>query len=180
MKKRVLCAGILLAASLLTAGCNIRDVEIRLDTHTSSSHTVFQINKEICGIKEARLYLCNYKNLYGRAYGVDLWDYDFGKASLQDYVKDVTIDELMRVYCMDQIARDKKIALTSEEQKKVQAAAKEYFQSLSEDEISYIGMTQSEIADAYANYALAYKLYNSLTQGIPEEVSDDEARVIKI
>ena len=34
--------------------------------------------------------------------------------------------------------------------------------------------------NAYSNYALAEKLYNTLTQGVEAEVSDDDARVIKV
>ena len=41
-------------------------------------------------------------------------------------------------------------------------------------------MTESDISEYYQHYALAQKLYNSLTNSVNEEVSDDEARVIEI
>ena len=46
----------------------------------------------------AKLYLSNYRNLYGSAYGMDLWQYDFGDASLEDYVKDVTLQEHVALF----------------------------------------------------------------------------------
>ena len=41
-------------------------------------------------------------------------------------------------------------------------------------------MHESDIQEAYASYALAEKLYRTMTEGIDEEVSDDEARVIRV
>ena len=37
-----------------------------------------------------------------------------------------------------------------------------------------------DIEEYYTHYALAQKLYNSLTDGVNDEVSDDEARVMEI
>ena len=50
--------------------------------------------------------------------------------------------------------------------------------SLSKDEIAYMDVTEETIETLYQNYALADKLYATLTEGVNEEVSDDEARII--
>ena len=93
-------------------GCTVGNTQIRLETIQLHSHkTVFQINSNKCELKYAKLYMCNYRNLYGRAYGMDLEPYDFGSDSLEDYVKDVTLQELARIYCMDMIAQQKKMSL---------------------------------------------------------------------
>ena len=59
-------------------------------------------------------------------------------------------------------------------------AAEEYYESLSRRERMYIGIDKNRLKGIYEKYAIAQKLYNTLTQGINEEVSDDEARVIRI
>lgn len=41
-------------------------------------------------------------------------------------------------------------------------------------------VAEADIAEYYTHYALAQKLYHSLTNGVNEEVSDDEARVMEI
>ena len=41
-------------------------------------------------------------------------------------------------------------------------------------------VAEADIAEYYSHYALAQKLYHSLTNGVNEEVSDDEARVMEI
>ena len=95
MKKRMLGAfAICCIMSMMLTGCQLGEKKFVLDLHRVGKSTVFSIDDTECYVKEAKLYLCNYKNLYGNEYGVNLWNYDFGDESLDDYVKDVTIDEL--------------------------------------------------------------------------------------
>ena len=157
------------------------NTQIKLESiRLSNNKSVFQINDYKCSLKLAKLYLCNYRNLYGSAYGMDLWQYDFGEESLEQYVKDVTIQELSRIACMDLLAEEQEMRLTDAESDLAKKAAKEYFASLSDAEKSYMDVHESDIQEAYASYALAEKLYRTLTEGVDEEVSDDEARVIRV
>lgn len=172
-KSLIFAAGI----STLLSGCSIAGKQIVFDINVAKGHTVFSINDTKCNIKEANIYLCNYKNLYGEEYGVDLWKCKSQQSDLESYIKDVTIDELVRVYCMDIIAADKKITLSDDEKSKADSAADEYYKSLTQDEIDYMGVGKADIKNAYENYAAAQKLYTSLTQGVNTEVSDDDARV---
>ena len=134
-KSKAIC--VLAIVGLLSSnlgGCTVGNTQIRLETIQLHSHkTVFQINNNKCELKYAKLYMCNYRNLYGRAYGMDLEPYDFGSDSLEDYVKDVTLQELARIYCMDMIAQQKKMSLTDEEEKLVKSAAESYYDSLSNE-----------------------------------------------
>lgn len=171
------CAAICM--TVLLSGCQIGSKEIVV-SKTLNSKQVFKIGSSVCELKEARVYLANYQNLYGTAYNIDLWQHDFGDASLTEYVKDVTLEELTRVYSMNLLAEADGITLSEDEQRQVSAAAEEYYESLSRKEISYMGISEADIEEYYAHYALAQKLYNSLTDGVNEEVSDDEARIIEI
>ena len=82
---------------------------------------------------------------------------------------------------MDLLAQSQGTTLSEEELAQVAKASEEYYNSLSEAEISYMGgVTKGDIEEYYEHYALAQKLYNSLTNGVNGEVSDDEARVIEI
>lgn len=171
------CAAICM--TVLLSGCQIGSKDIVV-SKTLNSKQVFKIGSSVCELKEARVYLANYQNLYGTAYNIDLWQHDFGDASLTEYVKDVTLEELTRVYSMNLLAEADGITLSEEELRQVAAAAEEYYESLSRKEISYMGISEADIEEYYAHYALAQKLYNSLTDGVNEEVSDDEARIIEI
>lgn len=185
MKRKLvtLCLAVALLSSSLT-GCTIGNTEIVLNLNSVGRNHVFSINGVKCTKEEARLYLCNYQNIYGFAYGMDLWEYDFSDMkegdTLEDYVKDVTLSELANIMCMEQMAKQQELTLTEEELKKASQAAEEYYESLSWKERSYIGVDRNRLRGIYEKYAIAQKLYSTLTQGINEEVSDDEARVIRI
>ena len=185
MKRKLvtLCLALALLSTSLT-GCTIGDTEIIFNTNSVGFGQVFSINGEKCTKEEARLYLCNYQNIYGNAFGLNLWEYDNAEVgagqTLEEYVKDVTLAELANIMCMAQLAKERDISLTSEEKDKIAKVAEEYYASLSKEECSYIGIDKSKLKKYYEKYALAQKLYNLLTQGVNEEVSDDEARVMRI
>ncbi|MDY4893975.1 MAG: peptidyl-prolyl cis-trans isomerase, partial [Agathobacter sp.] len=52
--------------------------------------------------------------------------------------------------------------------------------SLNEAERSFMDVRKKDVQKAYEEYALADKLYETLTEDTGEEVSDDEARVIRV
>ncbi len=161
-------------------GCRIGNTDFVLGTEISNNRTIFRINGDDCSIKQARIYLCNYKNLYGNAYGIDLWEYEFQRNELEQYIKDVTIAELAQIVCMDMLAKEQGISLDKEEKSLAHQAAEEYYESLTKEEKSFMDVRKGDLEKAYENYALAQKLYATLTKGIDEEVSDDEARVIRV
>lgn len=185
MKKRF---GILVVlVSLLSgvlSGCSIGNTQVIIDLNNVGRNDVFSINGTDCTKDEARLYLCNYQNIYGSAYGLDLWQYDYSsmgvEVTLEDYVKELTIAELSNVICMNQLAEELEITLTDEEEKLVSQATDEYYKSLSREELRYMGIDKMELREIYERYAIAQKLFTTLTEGVNEEVSDDEARVIRI
>lgn len=176
--KRTVIAAIT-AGMLLFSGCKVGNKDIVV-SGTLNSKQVFRIGDTTCGVKEAKVYLVNYQNIYGTAYGLDLWEHDFGEESLEDYVKDITLEELVQVVCMNQLARAQEMELSEEEKASMAEAAKEYYATLTEDERDYMGVSESDICEYYEHYALAQKLYSSLTSEVNEEVSDDEARVMEV
>ncbi len=181
MKKKVI-AGFLafiLAAVSLT-GCRIGNTEFTIGKEIAASKAVFTVNEKECSMQEARLYLCNYRNLYGTAYGINLWENIPDKEELEVYVKSITLSELIRIVCMDLLAEEQEIELTEEEVNLAVQAAEVYYATLSKDEIAYMDITKKDIEEFYCHYAIAQKLYDFLTQGVNEEVSDDEARVIHV
>lgn len=66
-------------------------------------------------------------------YDVNLLETD-DASNVEKYIRDVTVDELTRIYCMVSIAKQKKITLTDKEKSSVSKAAKEYYDSLNEAE----------------------------------------------
>ncbi len=178
MKNKInLLAGVL-AVSVFLAGCSIGGKEIVV-TSGVGSKDVFKIGGDSCNQTEAKVYLANYQNIYGKSYGIDLWEQGFQKNKLKQYVKEVALSEMTKIICMDLLAEDQGIALTTEEKARIKDAAAKYYESLNEAELTYTGASQSDIESMYEDYALANKVYQSLTQSVDEEVSDDEARIME-
>ncbi len=178
MKNKInLLAGVL-AVSVFFAGCSIGGKEIVV-TSGVGSKDVFKIGGDSCNQTEAKVYLANYQNIYGKSYGIDLWEQGFQKKQLKQYVKEVALSEMTKIICMDLLAEDQGIALTTEEKARIKDAAAKYYESLNEAELTYTGASQSDIESMYEDYALANKVYQSLTQSVDEEVSDDEARIME-
>lgn len=175
-KKRIL-AGIL-AAVLCLSGCSIGGKEV-VFTSGVSKHDVFKIGGDSCNLVEAKVYLANYQNIYGKIYGIDLWQQGFQEEKLEKYVKEIALLEMTKIMCMDLLAKDREISLTAEEEQIVEDAAAEYYKSLSEAELTYTGASEKDIVAMYEDYALANKVYKSLTESVDEEVSDDEARIME-
>lgn len=164
---------------LLLTGCQIGDRSIVVLKPLGSRY-VFQIGDASCSVKEAKVYLANYQNIYGEAYTLNLWEHDFGNNSLEEYIKTITLNKLVTVTCMAQLAEQRELVLTEEEEALVLTASKAYYETLTKEDKDYLGVSESEIAEYYRQYALAEKVYSSLTGEINGEVSDDEARVMEV
>lgn len=174
--------GVTVLAALCLAmlsGCSVERDDLVV-TFSTGDEAVLVIGERACTASQARVFLCNYQNIYGEAYGMDLWQHDFGERELSTYVKDVTLSELSRMLSMDALATSRGIELEANELEKVQNAAAEYFSSLSDAELTYMDIDEEGISELYTEYALAEKIYNVLTAGVNYEVSEDEARVMTI
>lgn len=178
VQKKIIAAVLLLVMVFSLSACRLGKTSV-VFTKELGSNEVFQIGESVCTLPEAKVYLCNYQNIYGSAYGIDLWKHESGDKSLEQYVKDITISQLARIVCMDELAKQKELTLSEEEKGKAKEAAKTYFSSLTQEELSYMEVSEVLLAEMYEDYALAQKLYLSLTEGINDEVSDDEARVME-
>lgn len=176
IRYRILAVFLLLALQL--AGCQLGDTQVMVSAGFSDND-VFKIKNEVCTLPEARVVMTNYQNMYATMYGIDLWKHKFGSNDLENYVKDLTISRLAQIMAMDFLAEEKDISLSKEEKGKIQEAAEEYYNSLNDTEKEYMHVKQGDIEILYKRYGLANKLYTHLTQGVDDEVSDDEARVME-
>lgn len=179
IKNKIKGAAILTAMALTLSGCKVGNSDIVFTTGVGSND-LFKINGKVCTMKEAKVYLINYQNIYGKSYGVDLWENTSCNEKLQKYVKELTVSELSKVVCMDFLAAEKNISLSDDEQSRVDKAAAAYYKSLTREEKKYTDASEGTIRELYSNYALAKKTYDTLTESVDKEVSDNEARVMHV
>ena len=145
------------------------------------SKPVFKVGKESCRQEDAKVILMNYQKEYSNLYGIDMWEHDYGQEqSLEEYIKNLTLAQMAQVYTLDVIASEKGVTLSEDEQKKVSEAAKTYHDGLDDAERDYIGLNEKQTKKLFERYVLAEKLYETLKTEVNQEVSDDEARVMKL
>lgn len=171
----ILCL-VLMVATVLT-GCSIGKRQIYFDSK-SGRGDVFKIGELSCPKEEAKVYLANYKNLYGNLYGTDLWTEEYDTDEMEGSIKDAVLSHLTKVYALNVYALQQEITLSAAEEEQVEKAAKEYYDSLNRKERSYTGASKSDIQQMYQRYALAEKVYVQLMDTVDGNVSEDEARVM--
>jgi foldase protein PrsA len=176
-KKGIVLALVTLIFVVTLSGCSIGDFHIYASS-TSGIGNVFKIGPLTCSKKEFRVYLTNYKNLYGTFEDSSLWN-EGNDEVMEAGIKSAVLDHLTRIYSLNLYARDNDIELTKSEEEACEKAAEEYHDSLSDADKSYMGASESDIEKMYKRYALAEKVYYGLMNSVDEEVSEDEARMME-
>lgn len=141
---------------------------------------LFRIGDVSCSVPEYMVFLTNTQNQYEHVYGSQIWEVALGDVTLEDNVKDTVLAKIAQIKTMSLLAEEKGITLSENQTGKIQAAAGEYFGSLSEEEVTLLGITQEDIAQLYSEYLLADLVYQQIIDGVDPEISDDEARTITV
>ena len=171
--------GILSAGSLVACGKEEEDITTALFSGFAKNE-LFRVGNASCTVPEYMVYLTNTQNQYEHVYGSEIWDMALGEITLEENVKDTVLAKIAQIKTMGLMAENKSIVLSDEQEGKVQAAAAEYFNSLSENEVTALAVTQEVIAGLYREYALADMVYQQIVDSVDPEISDDEARTITV
>lgn len=165
--------------SLTLTGCSCAGKSVYFSTGLSKED-VFKIEGSKCKLSEVMLMLTTEKNLYEKSYGSEIWDKSIDGITFEDYVKNSVKAQMANIKTLSLLAKEEKIDLTVEEQDKVSNAAKKYISMLDNKEKDYMNLTQENVEKVYSEYFLAKKVYSELTKDVNPEVSDAQAKVIKV
>ena len=181
MGYRLAAAAVAAVLAVGSSGCRVGNEEVTISRGMADDE-VFLIDGKVCTLPVMKLLLMNNMNLHGESYGIDLLQNEDLKVQkkFEQYVKKISMDEITRVYSMVALANAQGVTLTDEQKELAQWAGEDCFQSLTDEEVAYLNISQDNVQDIYEKYALADKLYQSLVQDVNEEVSDDEARVMEV
>lgn len=182
MRRAICVALLMLWAVFCFSGCREKedDGSGTVVFFSAGDDELLSIGNTKCPVSYAKVLLANYQNLYGTAFGMNLWEHDFGESDLCSYVKGLSLTELARLITMKSLADSRGLTLTQQEIEKAQTAAKTYYETLTDAEKDYMQIDEEGLFSLYSDYALAKKLYSELTEGVNYEVSEDEARVMII
>ena len=129
---------------------------------------------------EIMVYLVNSENGYSEVFGDRIWSVPVGEGTLEDSYKDNILARIAQIKTMNLLAEERGVGLDDDETAKTTAAAREYFDSLSEADRNYLNVTMDDIAAMYREFAIANKVYEDVTADVNPEISDDEARTITV
>ena len=141
---------------------------------------VFRIGTAVCSEDEYMLYLTNTQNQYEQVYGSEIWSVASENTTLEDKIKNMVGALLAQVKTMNLLAKENHVSVTDEENRLIDAAAQEYYDSLSDHEIEALHLTKEAVAGYYSEYLIAHKVYTDIICDINPEISDDEARTVTV
>ena len=166
--------GVLSMSSLTGCGGNTKIVF----TTGLSGNQIFKIGSTTCTTPEIMVYLTSFYNQYVDTYGQEMWQHDFGGASLENYVKDIVLSKMAQIKIMNLMAQDLRITLDNKEKAKVSEATQIYYDRLSDSLKETEKITIEVVQKVFEEYTLANKVYSSITSASDIEISDDEARTV--
>lgn len=183
-KEKILALGVaaVLAVSMMS-GCSIKsDTPIIGKIAGLDSNQVFKVGDLICTKPEYMLVLMDEANKYKSNFGsgVDWKSSIDEKTTLEEYILNKAKEDISVRYTLASMAKNNGVTITNEESKAIENAAKLYYQNITDAEANYTSASEDDVISLYTNYMLAEKVYNKITEGIEEKVSDEAARVIKI
>ena len=167
------------AASLSGCGRDKLPTEVVL-TSDFLDGEVFRLEGHPCMKNEIMVYLANSENQYSEVFGNKIWAVPVGEGTLEDSYKDNILARIAQIKTMNLLAAEREVELSEDEEAKVNAAAREYFESLTPAEADYLDVDMDTIAKLYREFALANKVYEDVTADVNPEISDDEARTITV
>ena len=170
----------LLAVPLFLTSCGKRLPTKVVLTSDFIENEVFRMDGYPCMKNEIMVYLANSENRYSNVFGNQIWDVPLEDGTLEDGYKDTILARIAQIKAMNLMAKEQGVALDDDENAKVLAAGKDYFASLSGPEIVYLDIDLDTINELYREFAVADKLYQTVTADINPEISDDEARTITV
>lgn len=176
-KGKIIKAFCLLVALMTLCGCGGTQVVL---TTGFNKDEIFIVGSESCSIQELEIYLTNIQNTYQNVYGEEIWNVTSNGVTFEDSIKNTALAELAQVKTLYLMAMDRGITLDPEKQILAANAAREYYASLNDAEIEAMGASEELIEEMYSQIALAQSAYDEIIGDISPEISDDEARFVRV
>lgn len=178
-KKRIL--SVLLTVFVLTlTGCGAGSKE-----EAVKQIEAFTIGDEVVYLSEVWIYAKTIQQEYEENYGTGIWTVELqnedGKSqTVETITKEDIIEEILQVKVLNRQAETYGIALTQDEQDKIDEQAQEFISGLTDADKAETGVTQELAAQVYKENAIASKVYDRIMQEGKVEVSDEQCRQTKI
>lgn len=171
-KKKKQTLAVCLAVMMMTAtGCS-GGIPIVSEVRETSGYTNPQ----------TMILIATEKNRYRSVYTDQIWQVqvDQDGTTFQTYLLGEVKNFLKELKTMNLLADEEGIELTPQEKERLEELAGFYYDSLTPEDLEYMGVEESDVYTMYEAYHRANKLVDVLTQDVNLEISDSEAKIITV
>lgn len=145
-----------------------------------NKQTLMKVDNEKTYTFEAEILMSDARSQYEKMFGTGIWKEQISGEPFEEYIKEQIRVKLIRVRCMNSLAKEKGIVLGREESDAVKNASRKFYSSLSDSQKESLSVTEEKLNQMFTEFAIAQKLYKDMTSLMDIEVSSDDARVINI
>lgn len=165
--KRTLAA---ICAAMLLTGCS-KGLPMVSEVNETKAYT----------LPQSMIIVATERNRYQQAYTGQIWSVELPDGeTFETYLLGQAQEFLQEMKLMNLLAKEKEITITSAEKEELRKLSEEYYESLTEDDIAYMGIDEDDVRTMYEEYFLSNKVVSELTKDMNLEISDSEAKVITI
>lgn len=174
------------ACSFVFTGCSKGGVtkgrSVKLEQGAIEENSVvIQVGDEGVKYSEVRNYCYLMKAQYEGSFGRKLWEYSVSKdATIGDEAKEEIINMITQLKIICATAKEEKVSLTNDEKDEALQKAEEVLANASEEDKQKYFLSLQGLSDIYEENALANKMFYIATDDADTDVSEEEAKQIRI
>lgn len=170
-RKQILAACLAAVMTAAAAGCS-GGIPIVSEVRETSGYTNPQ----------TMILIATEKNRYRNVYTDQIWQVQVDKdgTTFQTYLLGEVKNFLKELKTMNLLADEKEIGLSTQEKEQLSELARQYYDSLTPEDLAYMGVEESDVYTMYEQYHRANKLVDELTRDVNLEISDSEAKIIAV
>jgi len=178
-----LCAGILTLGVL--TGCSGKGtvgIGAGLETgEVQENSVVIRVGDTAVRYREVRNYCYLLKEQYESSFGKKIWDYELGDGStIGDEAKEEIINMITQLKVISATAESEKVTLTNDEKDEALQKAEKLMEKVTDKDKKSYHLSMQALEKIYEENALANKMFYISTDAADTEVTDEEARQVRI
>lgn len=131
---------------------------------------------------QVMILIANERNRYENIYTDAIWQIRVGDEETGfDALSIQNVKQYMeRLKLLNMLAGERGITVTSTEKDQIRQLTDAYMNGLTDADLAYMGCDRSDVQKLYTDLFTAHKLVNSITETVDSDISDSEAKVIRI
>ncbi len=147
-----------------------------------AANILLTVNGREVDYREVLLYLLSAKEESELLYGEGIWDYTLDEEgrTYGTLRKEQVLDELLDIQIACTHAEELGVAVYEEENRDIAEFTAEFIENVGRDALLKYNITEALIKQLYTNNIIATKVYESITLSVDTDISDEEARQMKI